>query len=308
MNCQDFEQIIGDIARRRPIDAGARAEALAHEQACARCAARLSDERSLSAGLRALAATMKEQEAPARAEASLLAAFRARAAEAGQTAAPTTPAPAPAAPLQTAHAPAGVLPFARPRADKYWNWKKTFATAATAAAAAAVALAVFVPRESTTREAGPAAVASVAPAGPASAGAAAGGGAQLNIRQNDARDNPGGQPVDDDNAVPTRGLGQSRPVRAPLMYASTNAPAPRRPPSARNVAPPAPEVTTEFFPLAHGGGLASGEGGQVVRVELPRTALASFGLPVNVETNGGRVRADVLLGEDGTARAIRFVR
>lgn len=307
MNCQDFEQIIGDLARRRPIDAGARAEALAHEQACARCAARLSDERSLSAGLRALAATMKEHEAPARAEASLLAAFRARAAEAGHTAAPTTPVPA--APLQTEAAPAGVLPFARPRAEKLWSWKKTLATAATAAAAAAVALAVFVPRESTTRsKAGPVAVASNSPAGPASTGNAAPGGAQLNIRQHDARDNSDTQTVDDDHAVTTRGLGQRQPVRAPIMYASTNAPAPRRPSSARTAPAPAPEVTTEFFPLAHGGGLASGEGGQVVRVELPRTALASFGLPVNADTAGGRVRADVLFGEDGTARAIRFVR
>ena len=303
MNCQDFEQVIRDLARRRPIDAGARAEALAHEQACGRCAARLSDERSLSAGLRALAATMKEQEAPARAEASLLAAFRARSAEAGHTAAPATPAPAP--PLQTEAAPAGVLPFARPRADKLWSWKKTFATAATAAAAAAVALAVFVPRESTTRKAGPAGLASVTPAGPAPTGTAPTAGTGLNIRKDDRREDLEARAVDDDNnAVTPRGLAQRQPLRAPVMYASAGAA--RRPTAAR--AAPAAEVTTEFFPLAHGGGLASGEGGHIVRVELPRTALASFGLPVNVETPGGRVRADVLLGEDGTARAIRFVR
>jgi hypothetical protein len=45
-----------------------------------------------------------------------------------------------------------------------------------------------------------------------------------------------------------------------------------------------------------------------VRVELPRSALSSFGIPVNADHAGGRVKADVLLGEDGTARAIRFVR
>ena len=298
MNCQDFEQIIGDLARRRPIDAGARAEALAHERACERCAARLSDERSLSAGLRALAATMKQQESPARAEASLRAAFRARAAEAGHAAA----TPAPATPAQTTPAPAGVLPFARPRADKQWTWKKTLATAATAAAAAAVALAVFVPRESTTRTPGPSAA--VTPAGPAPAATAPAAGTQFDARVNvkdesDAR-------TDDGGAVMPRAFAQRQPVRAPVMYASTGAV--RRPQATRPVAAAEPEVTTEFFPVAHGGGLASGEGGQIVRVELPRTALASFGLPVNVETAGGRVRADVLLGEDGTARAIRFVR
>lgn len=302
MNCQDFEQIIGDLARRRPIDAGARAEALAHEQGCERCAARLSDERSLSAGLRALAASMKEQEAPARAEASLLAAFRARAAEAAHAPTPSQ-APSPAA-AQTEAAPAGVLPFASPRADKSWTWKKTFATAATAAAAAAVALAVFLPGETKTGTAGPvAAVASATPAGPA--GAASGGGTPLNIRANDGLKDSDAAADDNDDAPP-RALTPRQP-RAQVMYASTNAPAPRRPQAARAAAAE-PEVTTEFFPLSNGGGLASGEGGQVVRVELPRTALASFGLPVNAETAGGRVRADVLLGEDGTARAIRFVR
>ena len=48
--------------------------------------------------------------------------------------------------------------------------------------------------------------------------------------------------------------------------------------------------------------------GTTLRVELPRSALSSFGIPVNAEQSGGRVKADVLLGDDGTARAIRFVR
>jgi hypothetical protein len=71
---------------------------------------------------------------------------------------------------------------------------------------------------------------------------------------------------------------------------------------------PEQEIATDYIPLAHGGGLVSGDGGQLVRVELPRSALTRFGLPVNAETAGGRVKADVLLGEDGLARAIRFVR
>ena len=50
------------------------------------------------------------------------------------------------------------------------------------------------------------------------------------------------------------------------------------------------------------------EGGQIVRVEVPRSALASFGLPMNAERAGERVKADVVLGYDGVARAIRFVR
>jgi hypothetical protein len=49
------------------------------------------------------------------------------------------------------------------------------------------------------------------------------------------------------------------------------------------------------------------DGGQIVRVQLPRSAMASFGLPVNMERYNERVKADVLLGVDGVAQAIRFV-
>ena len=47
---------------------------------------------------------------------------------------------------------------------------------------------------------------------------------------------------------------------------------------------------------------------QLGRVELPRSSLASFGLPVNLERAGERIKADVVVGNDGMARAIRFVR
>lgn len=66
------------------------------------------------------------------------------------------------------------------------------------------------------------------------------------------------------------------------------------------------EVTTQFLPL--GAGLIdAGERTQVVRISVPKTALLAMGLPVKMERLDERVQADVLLGEDGTARAIRFV-
>jgi hypothetical protein len=68
------------------------------------------------------------------------------------------------------------------------------------------------------------------------------------------------------------------------------------------------EIATEFIPLMQEGQYAQTEEGHLVRVELPRSALASFGIPVSAEAPAGRVKADVLLGEDGTARAIRFIR
>jgi len=73
------------------------------------------------------------------------------------------------------------------------------------------------------------------------------------------------------------------------------------------VANHAREITTEFMPIGYMIAANLQEGGQIVRVELPRSALASFGLPVNMDRYNEKVKADVLLGVDGLAHAIRFV-
>jgi len=67
------------------------------------------------------------------------------------------------------------------------------------------------------------------------------------------------------------------------------------------------EVATEFMPLGFLTQANFQEGGQIVRVELPRAALANFGLPVNMERYREKVKADILVGADGLAHAIRFV-
>ena len=67
------------------------------------------------------------------------------------------------------------------------------------------------------------------------------------------------------------------------------------------------EIATEFMPLGYLNAVIFQDGGQIVRVQLPRSAMASFGLPVNMERYNERVKADVLLGVDGVAQAIRFV-
>src|SRR5262245_27232077 len=68
------------------------------------------------------------------------------------------------------------------------------------------------------------------------------------------------------------------------------------------------EYATDFFPLSYGGDQKPMESGEVIRVQMPRSALIAFGLPVNVERADVPVKADLLVGEDGLARAIRFVR
>jgi hypothetical protein len=68
------------------------------------------------------------------------------------------------------------------------------------------------------------------------------------------------------------------------------------------------EVATAFVPLDYGNTADLQDGGHLVRVELPRSALARFGLPMNMNRADERVKADVLVGADGLARAIRFVK
>ena len=68
------------------------------------------------------------------------------------------------------------------------------------------------------------------------------------------------------------------------------------------------EIATDFIPLMNRESLAQLDSGQIMRVELPRSALMSYGLPMNMERADERIKADVLVGNDGLARAIRFVR
>jgi len=80
---------------------------------------------------------------------------------------------------------------------------------------------------------------------------------------------------------------------------------PRRPEVANHVTK---EIATDFIPLSYMSAASlQQEGGQIIRVQLPRSALANFGLPVNMDRYNEKVKADVLYGVDGMARAIRFV-
>jgi hypothetical protein len=70
---------------------------------------------------------------------------------------------------------------------------------------------------------------------------------------------------------------------------------------------PADEVTTRFYPLFEEGEMVPLESGMIVRVEAPVSALITFGLPITAENIARPVQADILLGQDGLARAIRFL-
>ncbi len=87
-------------------------------------------------------------------------------------------------------------------------------------------------------------------------------------------------------------VAQNRPRRAKPVRKKANAPV---------------EIATGFYPLQDAATLPPFEYGTLVRVQLPRSALQLVGLPVNQDRLSERINADVLLGQDGLARAVRFV-
>ena len=67
------------------------------------------------------------------------------------------------------------------------------------------------------------------------------------------------------------------------------------------------QMANEFIALPPGDNAYPLGEGMIVRVELPRSAPVLVGLPMGGDDFSGTVTADVVLGQDGVARAIRFV-
>jgi anti-sigma factor RsiW len=67
------------------------------------------------------------------------------------------------------------------------------------------------------------------------------------------------------------------------------------------------EFVTQFFPVMQGDELIPLEGGQIVRVRMPRSNLIPLGIPFNQDRASETIKADVLVSNDGLARAIRLV-
>ncbi len=67
-------------------------------------------------------------------------------------------------------------------------------------------------------------------------------------------------------------------------------------------------LASDFIPLVPCYAPGCFDGGQLMRVTMPRPALTFLGLPINEQFIQEPVTADVLISEDGVVRAIRFVR
>src|SRR5258707_9057 len=75
MTCEELERVVTDLACEFLIEAATRKRALAHAQACVRCAARLQQERALTSALNE-AASMEVAPVPAHIKTALLVAFQ----------------------------------------------------------------------------------------------------------------------------------------------------------------------------------------------------------------------------------------
>jgi hypothetical protein len=63
-----------------------------------------------------------------------------------------------------------------------------------------------------------------------------------------------------------------------------------------------------FVALPEAIGLPDFESGEIVRLEIPLPSLPSYGIAIPPDARGTPVQADLLVGQDGQARAIRLVR
>jgi hypothetical protein len=290
MNCNNFEAIISDLAREQMLEAQTRESALSHVEECAACAAMLEDEQALTNGLRSLALSMEQLEAPAPLEASLLAKFREQRA-------------------------AQSLPIVVQMPQRTFNWQRFIPQAV----AAAVILMFAIGGASMLR------LRLGQQQQPASQSKALAGNNNKAASQampvNTAESQPGAGEIES-TAVATaadntdnveRGRKLSKNGLVAIMGPTTT----RRTGSQRvprsgigesGMTSTSGEIATDFMPVSYGDNLNEIDNGRIVRVEMPRSALAQFGLPVNMDRAGERIKADVLIGDDGMARAIRFVR
>lgn len=269
MNCQEFETILNDLARAKPIDVALRERGLSHTETCGNCAVRLTDEHSLTLGLKAVAVITEESSASPQVEAALLTAFRQR----------------------TAKSNVVELP-ARRKQTRVW----ALAAAAILVALFSLAVSQFLKGSSPKQKEfvltpSPSVSPIANPSSPTPKEQNQLAGSAFKSKEAPPPKFHGKrlqQETSSDGSYVLASVGEFTPVLSTQE--------------------PGQEVVTDFLPLFHGTDPQPLESGQLIRVQMPRSALASFGLPINQERTNVPVKADVLLAEDGSARAIRFVR
>lgn len=271
MTCEEF------ITRLQALGRGESPgqEARDHAESCEACAETLTRSGHVDALLRLLARSDDGLEAPARIEETVLGAFRLAHGTANVVS------------MQ----PHAVAPAVAPRRFAY-RWMGAAAAIAVASAASLVAWQSF--RSSDLLPQPPVEQGAPAPERTPSPPFASRPGAAPSVRPGDGSYQ---------GAAPGRGN-----ARAPIIPVSTVRKPVRPVTSAPSPSADEPaEFVTDFYSLVPASGFAPTEGGQLVRLQVPRASLASLGVPIPVGNPNGSVTADLVMGYDGVAHAIRFV-
>lgn len=275
MSCQSFEETLSELASNREPDQtnqiDLRAGVLDHLDSCTVCAQILQESRALSHRLNELATEMKSLTASNDLEVALRKSFRARM---------VGPLPFPARTVTDE--------IARSRWNR-WNLSIAGLAAVLLILTGITALRQFADWQSQPLNRQPEIAAIQIPTTPFAAGTVAPGYLLSNSNRK--------FPVNVQRKTPYR---RTHPFRNESV-------ARKQPDERTTVNQAVGEVVTEFLPLAYAGPLNLEDGGQLVRVEMSRAAMFSMGLPVNMDRYRERVKADILLGADGLAQAIRFV-
>ncbi len=280
MTCREFDGVVAELVRSpkaaatsdSELDQAVRRAGVEHAAECSECGARLAAEERLTSSLRALSGgdTVGASDAV---EARLLEAFRNH--HIGLATQPVA-AKVVAAKVVAAKVVAAKVVTIKSRSRAPWYW-------AVSIAAGLVLFAVLpLLRTDATHET----IASVRPP----------------VAERPQVQSPLAAPQ-----AASQGIGD---VTNEAPFAPRTMAAGR--PARRSASQPAPReqqmVATEFVPLERGGFIEPMDRGQLVRMQVPRMAMRNAGFPVREDRLSEPVLADVLVGEDGTARGIRFVK
>ncbi|MBO0723641.1 MAG: hypothetical protein J2P41_22645 [Blastocatellia bacterium] len=295
MNCEEFERTIVEH-----YDSGGESEASAHAQVCARCAALLKRELGMTIGLAALAADEAAINAPERVRSALRAAFDKQHA-AGH---PFRTRSLPSKLLWGMAAAATLLLFSITTTLFLRGQLPKTAVQPAASDPAAPLISAIHEGANEARRSG-------------ETGAVAGSAGQRNHRpklsvkdrsasmQLQSPNAAAQTPASDQAAAPlttaiTEGVNEARLSGETLAVARSTDRGTRRP------TPPVKDGNAAI-PLTFVAKSEPTEFIQTLRVELSRSALLTLGVPVNIERGEGLIKAEIIIGEDGVARAVRII-
>ncbi|HLY62189.1 MAG TPA: hypothetical protein VKV95_15715 [Terriglobia bacterium] len=272
MNCHEFEDFVVDLARGVVADSTVGTRCWAHAAICPRCADRLLDQEKLTAGFEALTAHTDAKPELEQVEAILRREFRSHFAKNdGRVASrPTT----------------WDYPMRAWMSPGQWAW--VGAAAVLLLSTGGLLTVTYRTKLPTAGTANNLTVTKSIESGPAI-----------------AKSNATGPNVEREHSKARVARENSVSETHQSVGEKNNSTTPERP-AFHSTAHD--ELATNFYPLPYGSGLPLDEGWEIVRVSMPRSALANLGVPLAGDPGSTEsIRADLVLGEDGLARAIRFV-